>query len=238
MSNEGILTITKDIVILANSDKKKGHCIAGKDIKTGEWIRLINNFKFPNGDAAPFFPAGLKKLYGERDGPYMGAHVRINFSKRCPLYCQPENWEVDGTRWDHLGKYPKETLRNLVDKKYPVWLGNPAYGETNDIPIHICNPKNPLVSSLVFLELTASQHQPRIYLRPNMKGKDAPVLEFTWNNVEYDFPVKDHDYNRKIEKKEIEPGSYDSMLVTLGVGQLFPTTQSHYKLVVGIIQST
>jgi hypothetical protein len=230
--------VAKDLVILANSDKMKGHCIAGKDIGTGEWVRIINNFKFSGGEAAPFYFQGLEKLYGNGYGPYLGAHVRINFSGQCPIYCQPENWEIDGTKWDHLGKYPDEKLRNLIDKKYPVWLGNPAYGEHNDIPVNACNPKKPLKSSLVFLELTASQHLPRIYLKANWRGKISPSLEFRLNGIEYDFPVKDHDFNKKITSEEIEPGSYDSLLVTLGVGQLYEKMQSHYKLAVGIVQST
>ena len=168
----------------------KGHCIAGKDIETGEWVRLINDFKFPNGDAAPFFPAGLNKLYGQKDGPSLGTHVRINFSGPCPLYCQPENWEIDGRKWEDLGKYPEDKIHKLIDKNYPIWLKNSDYGETNDIPINVCNPKNPLTSSLVFVELTASKHQPRIYLRPNMKGKDAPVLEFYMDNVDTISPLR------------------------------------------------
>jgi hypothetical protein len=230
--------VTKDIVILANSDKLKGFCIAGKDIKTGEWIRIINNFKFKNGDAAPFYFTGLKNLYGHGYGPYLGAQVRINFSGPSPLYCQPENWEIDGTKWKYLGKLSDDKLRNLIDKKYPMWLGNSTFGEPDKIPIHECNPKKPLTSSLHFVELTASKHKPKIYMKTNFKGNDSLALAFTLNGIKYDLTVKDHDFIWKQNKGEIKIGEYNSLLVTLGIGQLFEKMQAHYKLAVGIVQYT
>ena len=39
---EGEVTVYRDIVILANSRRHDGRCIAGKDLATGEWIRPIN----------------------------------------------------------------------------------------------------------------------------------------------------------------------------------------------------
>lgn len=37
----GELNMSRDIVILANSRKLRRRCVAGKDINTGEWIRLV-----------------------------------------------------------------------------------------------------------------------------------------------------------------------------------------------------
>jgi hypothetical protein len=233
-----ILMVTKDIIILANSVKKKGHCIAGKDTTTREWIRLINNFKFESGDATPFFPPGLKKLCGDRDGPELGAHVQIRFSGPCPIYCQPENWEIDGTPWKIQDKFSDEKLRSLIDKEYPIWLGNSTYGQPDSISSSICNDKEPLKSSLVFLELTASKHKPQSYIATNYFGDDSPHLKFLLNGIEYDLPIKDHEFRSKLLEGEIKPGEYDSLLVTLGVGQLFEEMQAHYKLIVGIVQSS
>ena len=44
----GELNMSRDIVILANSRKLRRRCVAGKDINTGEWIRLVAD-QYGNG---------------------------------------------------------------------------------------------------------------------------------------------------------------------------------------------
>ena len=86
---------TRNLVILANSVKYSGHCIAGKDLDTGEWIRPIKNHP------GPFSNSDLENLFGNPEGPSLLTCVKIPFNEKIPLYCQPENELITG---DSLGK--------------------------------------------------------------------------------------------------------------------------------------
>lgn len=85
--------IKKTIVILANSIKNNGRCLAGKDIFTGEWMRIV-------GDAK-----GRELIYKD-DIRYRNVHGEYGLQNIHPLQkievClkekvlffkhQPENW--------------------------------------------------------------------------------------------------------------------------------------------------
>ena len=92
---------TRDIVILANSRRHDGHCIAGKDIATGEWIRPINILGRGKirRDQAAFLKEDFQQLGLNNSGPQLLDCVRVGFGNDCPLYYQPENKFIDGNVW-------------------------------------------------------------------------------------------------------------------------------------------
>ncbi|WP_373003496.1 hypothetical protein [Methanoregula sp.] len=82
---------TRNIAILANSKKFHGHCIAGKDLNTGEWIRLINN------KPEPFTGSDLLFLCNRESGPDLLECYTVPFTEKCPEYYQPENPGTNGS---------------------------------------------------------------------------------------------------------------------------------------------
>jgi hypothetical protein len=221
---------TRNLVILANSVKYTGHCIAGKDLDTGEWIRLINS------QPRPFFDIDLEKLYGDPAGPSLLSCVKIPFQEKVPLYYQPENELITGDPWEKMSDYPKEKLALLEDTQYPCWLGNHEYGNPDNIPASICNPDLPLPVSLHFKKLSPLEHDLTLAYKPHENGYH-PRLVFYLNFVRYDLGITDFSFPRLSDGDDTKPRSLPESYVTLGVGQLFETMNAHYKLAVGIINS-
>ncbi|MDO8873675.1 MAG: HRDC domain-containing protein [Methanoregula sp.] len=221
---------TRNIVILANSTKYSGHCIAGKDLNTGEWVRLINT------QQRPFFNNDLKELYGDPEGPSLLTCVKIPFQEKVPLYYQPENELISGDSWEKIGEYSHEKIRLLEDAHYPCWLGNTAYGYPDRIPVGICNASLPLSVSLHFMKLDKSENNLTLAYKLHENG-NKPRLIFYFNNIRYDLGITDITYPRLGDGDDTRPKQIPDSFVTLGVGQLFEPMNSHYKLVVGIIHS-
>jgi hypothetical protein len=221
---------TRDLVILANSIKYSGHCIAGKDLETGAWIRVINN------QPRPFLNFDLKKLYGDPTGPSLLSCVKISFQEKIPLYYQPENELITGDPWEKIGDYPHEKIGLLEDIKYPCWLGNAAYGSPDNIHASICNSNLPLSTSLHLKKMNQSENNVTIAYKQHDTGYH-PRLIFYLNNIRYDLGITDIKYPRLSSEDDTEPKPFPESYFTLGVGQLFEVMNAHYKLVVGIISS-
>lgn len=221
---------TRNIVILANSLKYSGHCIAGKDLDTGEWIRLINN------QSRPFSNPDLKKLYGDPEGPSLLTCIKIPFKEKIPCFYQPENELITGDPWEKIGEYPHEKIGLLEDAHCPCWLGNMAFGCPDNIPVSICNSNLPLSSSLHLKKLTQLENDLTLAYKPHENG-NKPRLIFYFNNIRYDLGITDINYPRLGDGDDTRPKQIPDSFVTLGVGQLFEAMNAHYKLIVGIIHS-
>lgn len=110
-----------DVVILTKSSKFGGYCVAGIDIKSGKWIRLVSC-----GDAnrGPL----LKKHMEYRDGSACSILdiARVPIIRRVPSDHQPENVLIDeGERWEKVGRLSVEGLLDLHPaEKHRYLLGN------------------------------------------------------------------------------------------------------------------
>jgi len=224
---------TRDVVILANSRKYGGHCIAGKDIRTGKWIRLINKLD-DHGKTIPFSGYDLFTLFGSAHGPTLFECLRIQFINKCPFYCQPENELISREKWQSLGFFPIQDLPKLEDPEYPIWLGQPDFGNSDNIPYSICNAQNPLICSLVFRKLTQEMNQIEIGHKHSLKGRIQYLLNFNLNSVAYSLVITDIHSEAALLKEEIKEGRFPVIYATIGVGQIYPEMASHYKLIVGL----
>jgi len=232
---------SRDIVILANSRKTitlnsvkySGHCIAGKDIRTKEWVRLIC-IRDRSGNTIPFTYQDLNKLCGDGNGPALFSRFRINFHEKCGIYCQPENELISGEPWQHFGNTPLDQLPLLMDPHYPCWLGDPSYGRMDNIPFSVCNPQSHLPGSLLFTKLTADDHKLGISHKETMHGRTQYLLQFTINTVSYSWVITDISVEDMLRKKILPEGPLSSAYMTAGIGQIYPEMNAHYKLVVGL----
>lgn len=227
---ERVYMYTRNLVILANSTKYLGHCIAGKDLDTGEWVRLINNHP------GPFSNSDLKNVYGVPEGPSLLSCVKIPFQEKVPLYYQPENELITGDPWETIGNYPYGKIGLLEDNQHPCWLGNMAFGFRDSIPTTICNSTLPLSRSLHFMKMKQFEYKLTLAYKPHENGYH-PRLIFHLNNMRYDIGITDINYPRLGSSDDTKPKPFPESFVTLGIGQLFEARNAHYKLVVGIINS-
>lgn len=224
---------TRDIVILANSRKYNGHCIAGKDLKTGEWIRLINN------RSEPFTGNDLLFLCNREAGPNLLDCYTIPFSERCPEYYQPENERITGEKWICLERYPFEKIHELVDPPPYEWLGNRQYDPAD----HFDRVRSNLLKvqtirkSLLFRNVSYSRNEAELIYFAEKRGF-RPSLRFTCSGTRYKLKITDI----KIpQNPALRPATKRVMsaYVTIGLGHPFEAADNaHFKLVVGIIRST
>jgi hypothetical protein len=211
------------VVILANSVAKRKRCIAGKDINTGEWIR-IKNYNTDNSNDG-FFPSyELKKLCGSEYGPKLLDVLDIAFSERIPLEHQPENMRIKYTKW------VKQTIRikslnNLIDRPKDGWLVD----NTSD-KIHTSYFNNNKIDySLVLLKLNENNNVKIEYT--SKENYFRPMLVFNYNKINYNLPITYDKYpisSNKIPTKELK-----NVYVCIGLGEEY--YGYHYKLVVGLI---
>lgn len=233
--NEGLRMYHRDIVVLANSLRMGGHCIAGKDLNTGEWVRPINHGNFNRSDMSAFNDQDLRKMYGRSDGPQLLECVRIGFLKACPSPCQPENEYVDKESWKYLGMFERDKIAKIVDEGPPQWLGQrDMVADRLDRISGDYIEKHPLSSSLIFLKLQRSKNEMKFIPDTDYNGRARKRMKFLYGGRRYSLVVKDiRNLNPLADgvKEEIIPDTY----ATLGLTEKYPKTGAHYKLVVGLI---
>jgi hypothetical protein len=107
---------TKTIVVLANSSKKGGRCLAGKEVHLsggkiqgfGVWIRPISG--------------GHMEVAGKSEGGQVTESTMRGCLGRAALPGLPENWEVaEGLPWRSVGMCPREWLAQMADKPTSLW---------------------------------------------------------------------------------------------------------------------
>jgi len=103
-----------DVLILANSKKNKGYCVAGKDIKTNKWIRIVGD---QNG--AELYLNHLK--YNDLAGrmqmiPYepLNKIISLDLGNSVPLLYQPENTLIGQKTWQEI-----QLTQNIISYDTP-----------------------------------------------------------------------------------------------------------------------
>jgi hypothetical protein len=91
-----------DILILANSTKKGGFCVAGKDIVLNSWVRLVGD---RNGAELNLSQITYNDLADRRQviryEPF-NKFIRLNFGNVVPLCYQPENILIGQGVWQEI----------------------------------------------------------------------------------------------------------------------------------------
>ncbi len=229
---------TREIVILANSRRHGGHCIAGKDLTTGQWIRPINIGSSARDDPATFREDDLDRLFGDAFGPKLLDCVRIEYGESCPASYQPENISISGGVWERLKSFPRARLPSLEDRAPMVWLGRrDPYSDS--IPARDVLEK-PLLSSLCLIHLTKRDNDVKVHHTTSRRGSPQHRLRFTYDMKEYDLVITDYAYESSANARtNNDDRIFEDCYVTVGVGGEFkPDSDSyglHYRFIVGVI---
>ena len=215
----------KDILLLANSVKHHKRCIAGKDIQTKEWIRLIGEDKdgivncercLNKNEKCDF--CEIKNIFKNRNyfiEPNILDIVQVSLlEKTSDLEHQTENYKIDTTKsWKVIGEKNKDKLDEYLD--------NPDYiFEDDSDRIKEENlPKN----SLLLVEAKIL----KIYTIQNYQQRTQTRIKFNYNNFIYDLVVTDPRFYG-VEKEDFQA------YLTISLGELF--YEAAYKLVANIIE--
>lgn len=106
-----------EIIVLANSVKHGQHCVAGKCINTGNWIRPVSN---ANGAELSHEQAKYQNPYGTF-GVKPLQKIRMGFSQHAPLSHQPENYLIDGNLWRQNYSISEAELVAYLDTPDDLW---------------------------------------------------------------------------------------------------------------------
>jgi len=236
----GFFMAFRDIVILANSRRHDGHCIAGKDITTGEWIRPINILGRGQVrvDQSAFLGSDFQSLGMDVSGPQLLDCVRIGFGNDCALYYQPENKFIDGNPWEKIGRISSHRISEFMDTAEHCFLRN------SDIH-HSYIPANELVTtpsmmSLNFLHLIRRENNVEIIHTTNMRNKPQHRMKFDYGSKNYNLAITDYRYENLVAQSINDDARiFDDFYLTIGLGEKFSPRNTnlelHYRFIVGIV---
>lgn len=229
---EGCLIMFKKLIILTKSRKHGGYCIAGVDIHTGEWIRIISDDIESSTDEIT-----------ERQLTYINGQVvdilnivKVKCKEFKPYYYQPENYVLDSsTQFTKLGEASLRDVLNIhgFEKKDFIYF-NSDYRVENSF-INNMDDKNKY--SLVLIKVT--NPSVNVSVKPwSSCGEKSVTLSFFYNHYHYNyFRITDDDFAS--EYHENECGNYQlhgNYALVISLGELYKINSSHYKLIAKIFE--
>jgi len=177
--------LAKKIVVLANSVKHGNHCIAGKCLTTGMWIRPVSTV---NGDALDNHQIKCRNPYGLFKVKTLQM-VHMQFASAVPLVNQPENHLIAAnSEWRQDYKIGANDLPKLLDAPMSIW-GEGNRISYNAIVQNKCKPEQSLF--LVQTEDLA------LYYNDEKKRR----ARFIYKGVEYDLPATDPDFDTIVSEQ-------------------------------------
>lgn len=177
--------INKTVVILANSVKHNEHCVAGKCLTTGEWVRPVSSVE--GGELT-----NQQSTYVNPHGNYIVKplqKIEMNLLSQAPLINQPENYLISDNKWVQRYKIEKNELLNFTETPQNLWgVGNRV--DYNSIETGIF----PINQSLYLVQVD------RLQLFRNEDDKRR--ASFVYNNESYELPVTDPNFDNLLADDE------------------------------------
>jgi hypothetical protein len=223
----GAVLSSRTIICLAASRKKGALCYAGKDTRTGDWIRPVST----HGEHE-VSPAHAINTDGKLTA--VGDVVEIKFVKHDPFHFQHENYLFDEQeRWRKTGEEPTRRLAELVDSPGSLWgVGSSSWGYANNrVPEDEANNQN---VSLYLIRV------PRVRISVGRKGGDYAdankrlvKASFQYSGIPYTLQITDPVVERRMWAGDDRTESVDNVLLCVSLGGAFHGYA--YKLVATII---
>lgn len=176
-----------EIVVLADSIKHGQHCVAGKCLSTGRWIRPVSN---EHGAELSHDQAKYQNPYGTF-GVKPLQKIKMGFSQHVPLPHQPENYLIDGNLWQQNYSIGIAELPNHLDEPADLW-GEGNRVQHSQITMGLYN----VPQSLYLVKIEG------LSLYNTDEGKRR--ASFTYNSTSYDLAVTDPKFDEIVtEQREV-----------------------------------
>lgn len=175
-----------EIIVLANSVKHGQHCVAGKCIDTGNWIRPVSD---ANGAELSHEQARYQNPYGTF-GVRPLQKIRMGFSQHVPLSHQPENYLIDGNLWRQNYSIREADLAAYLDTPADLW----GYGNRVE-HAQISEGLYRITQSLYLVQVDNLG----LYITADGKRRAS----FYYNGLDYDLAVTDPNFD-EIQREERE----------------------------------
>lgn len=177
--------LAKKIVVLANSIKHHNHCVAGKCLTTGEWIRPVSA---ANGDALNHDQVKCRNPHGLFTVKTL-QKVTIEFVSPAPLINQPENHLIAAnSEWKQDYTVKANELPKFLDTPISLW------GEGNKIAYDAIAQNRFKPQQSLFLIQT--QGLELYYTAANKRR-----VRFAYKGIRYDLPATDPQFDSLVSER-------------------------------------
>ena len=244
--------IQKTLVILANSNKPGGRCVAGKEATrtgNGDW-NLTQNWIRPVSDDEQHHGSVAVNFY-QIDGQdiYLMDLVTVGLSEPAPEPGQPENWLIDASvPWISHGQFEASVCAQLVDSPEDVWLDQ-AHGISSAEVSLQYEQQGMIADSLKVIQPHNLQfHLTNDYQEYKGLYKTKLAASFQYNGQDYSgLSVTDPVIKRILGRQYPQQGAAeivmplnngDAYWLCVSLGPRFGGQNKHYKLVAGVIDQS
>lgn len=228
--------MSKTIVVLANSKKPSGRCIAGRavikrkgQLQFGGWIRPVSSM------------GGIRltdSKFEEGGQPQLLDIVRVPITKHDPKKEQPENYLIDPQYyWEKKGRLSPTKLVELVEEPDTLWLRDALHSDYVTAESIVEKPPD---QSLYFI-----RSEILILNLYWWSGRKQTKAMFHYRGINYNLKVTDPAVLRFAERQFPEQGASDKRLTLpnsdnyyLCISLAGEWKNKHYKLVAGIIDAS
>jgi hypothetical protein len=208
----------KEIIILAKSAKHGEYCIAGVDIKTGEWIRPVSNNMAKEG-SVPL----IDITYVDGNQVQIFDIVKIKLLKHKPTISQPENYLYDSTKyWEKTGR---SNLEELIKQRGYDQVNQIFYNNGKEVSEEeLCAQP-----SLLFLNVKNSY----IFIKTFDEGNKKIQFNFKYNNIDYEyFKISDEAIKKEFLNEYDGTHNYrENLPVVFSLTDKYRPTGKYYKMV-------
>ena len=204
--------INRTIVVLANSVKHHQHCVAGKCIVSGEWIRPVSNIQ---GAELSNSQVQYSNQYGTYSAKVL-QKMEMSFTSHVPLLNQPENHLISGNLWKQRYKIDEHELLELLDYPDDLW------GAGDSVIYRFITSGAVNIPQSLYLVAVENL---RLYRNHRNKRRGS----FSYNGINYDFAVTDPRFDQLTGGEENLQG-----ILCISLGEHFEEQGKCYKLIASI----
>lgn len=199
------------IVVFANSVKHGQHCVAGKSLSTGQWIRPVAD---ASGRELDHEQAKYRNPYGR----YLVKplqKIQMELGVNVPLPHQPENYLLTGTEWLQEYKIEPQDVPRFLDSPADLW----GHGHAVD-------------ASMISVGLITIQQSLYLIYAPDFNlyrnEENKRRISLSCNGSNYDLPVTDPNFDAFLNGEKESHG-----FVCVSLGEEY--NGRHYKIAATLI---
>ena len=170
-----------EVIILANSIKHNQHCVAGKLVSNGQWVRPVSTTE---GGELSGAQTQIKNPHGAFNVKPL-QKVIMGLSTPAPLINQPENCIVDDSTWKQNYRIAANDLGHYLDEPESIW------GEGDRVDYSQVQSGEISIRQSLFLVKVTN-------LRLFLNQYDKRRVSFTYKQQKYDFAATDPKFDKLI----------------------------------------
>ncbi len=220
----------RTIIVFANSVKHGQYCVAGKDVRTGKWIRPVQTEK---GRELSREMVCCRNPYGSFIAKPL-QKIEMELIRPAPLTFQPENHVVNpDCQWQQRYGITLDELPAYLDHPEILWtLGNSSGRGENDRVSYMAIASGKLIIRQSLFLIAPEKFSIMVIL--NDEGQARVRAQFIYKNELYNLAITDPTVWKNYRDRP--PGEYHvSRVRAICLSLAEPFQDYCYKLVAGVL---